>query len=249
MPGEARIRVYGELNDFLPPDERGRDQRLRFDVAPSVKDAVESLGVPHVEIERIFAEGRPVDWGDPLRDGQRLAVYPQFRRLEAGSEGALRPPPPRPTRFVLDVHLGRLAAYLRMLGFDCLYSNDAGDEELAEAACRDHRILLTRDRGLLMRRVVVYGYFVRETAPRLQAVEVAERYRLAEELAPFTRCLQCNSALEAVAKEEILAQVPPRTAAIHDDFRRCRSCRRVFWQGSHHRRMLEIVEQIRSRAA
>jgi hypothetical protein len=154
----------------------------------------------------------------------------------------LRPEPLRHPRFVLDAHLGRLAAYLRMMGFDALYENHAADGALAEASCSQRRILLTRDAGLLKRSAVTHGYFVRETDSRLQLREVIRRFDLGRLAQPFSRCLRCNQPLRAVPKEAIQDRLPPRAALRHTEFRQCSGCGRVYWPGSHYARMRALLE-------
>jgi uncharacterized protein with PIN domain len=240
----AELRFYAEQNDFLAPEQRFRPVEYRFHVAPSIKDALESCGVPHVEVERIAIGGQWAGFGDRLRPNDRVAVYPAFRELPVGAEGALREPAPRPARFVLDVHLGRLARLLRLLGFDSRYANHLDDRELAAIAHAEHRILLTRDLDLLKRGLVTYGYYVRETEPTRQAAEVMHRYRLSGELEPFSRCLHCNAPLEAIEKADIQDRLPPRTAELYHDFQRCPACNRLFWKGSHFERLEKLVERL-----
>lgn len=240
----AHFRFYAELNDFLPPARRGVAFPHEFHGGPSVKDVIESLGVPHTEIDLILADGESVDFAWILRDGARVSVYPVFESIDIAPVLRVRPAPLREVRFVLDVHLGRLARYLRMLGFDARWRNDAPDEELARCSAAEHRILLTRDSGLLKRRIVSHGYRVREADPRRQLAEVVRRLDLTRAIAPFRRCLCCNALLEAVRKEDVADALPPRVRERHDAFRRCPSCGRVYWAGSHHRKMERLISDL-----
>jgi uncharacterized protein len=237
----ARFRFYAELNDFLPPENRGRPVERRFDVAGSVKDFIESFGVPHTEVELVLANGQPVEFSYRVRDGDAVSVFPVFESLDVSAVPRVRPAPLRDLRFVLDVHLGRLAAYLRMAGFDALYRNSAGDAELAEEVARSRRVLLTRDRYLLMRSNVDRGYWVRSTAPKLQLAEVLKRFDLAGSMRPFTRCMRCNGDLIAVSREEVL-QFLPEGVRERTEFRRCVICAQVYWEGTHHTRMRKLLE-------
>ncbi|MGA2591083.1 MAG: Mut7-C RNAse domain-containing protein [Bryobacteraceae bacterium] len=237
----ARFRFYAELNDFLPAERRMVAFAHIFVDAAPVKDMVESLGVPHTEIDLILVNGQSVDFSYIVRDGDRISVYPVFEALDITPLIRLRPLPLREPRFVLDTHLGRLAGYLRMAGFDTLYGKDCDDEELARISRDAGRILLTRDIGLLKRGMVTHGYYIRETAVRRQFPEVIRRFDLSGATRPFTRCLRCNAMLDAVARAEIAAQLPPRTAEFYDEFRRCPECRRVYWKGGHYRRMREFL--------
>ena len=240
----ARFRFYAELNDFLPPGRRGVEFAHEFHGGPSVKDVIESLGVPHTEVDLVLADGESVDFSWILREGARVSVYPVFESIDIAPLARVRPAPLREVRLVLDVHLGRLARYLRMLGFDARWRNDERDEEIARVASAEHRIVLTRDAGLLKRRIVTHGYRVREADPRRQLAEVSHRLDLFGSIAPFRRCLCCNALLETVRKEDIAGELPPRVRERHDAFRRCPSCRRVYWAGTHHQRMERLIADL-----
>jgi uncharacterized protein len=258
---EARFRFYAELNDFLPLAKRQVEFAQRFEGRPAVKDLIEAIGAPHTEVDLILANGRSVDFTYQVQDGDRISVYPVFEALDIGPVLRVRPEPLREMRFVCDTHLGRLAAYLRMLGFDTWYRNDSGDEELAalaswraagkwddgEGDCpgvpsQGRRILLTRDRGLLKRSEVTHGYCVRETNPRLQLREVVRRFDLARAAAPLRRCLKCNGLLEPTSKEAVSERLLPQTRETFDMFWACGTCGQVYWQGSHYDRMRHLID-------
>lgn len=240
----AEFRFYAELNDFLPPSKRLVPFSYPFEVSGSVKDMIESLGVPHTEVDLILANGESVDFSCLVRDGDRISVYPVFESIDIAPIVRVRPQPLREPRFVLDTHLGRLASYLRMLGFDALYRRDYQDDELLRVSMSEGRILLTRDRNLLKRRAVEHGYCVRETNPRRQLLESLARFDLFERLAPFTRCLRCNALLEPVAKPLIAGRLPPETRLHYEEFHLCHACGRVYWKGSHYRRMQRFIEEL-----
>ncbi len=240
----AQFRFYAELNDFLPPSRRGMQFSRAFVGSPSVKDAIESLGVPHSEVDLVLVDGESVDFRFPLRDGARVSVYPVFESIDISPIARVRPSPLREPRFVLDVHLGRLAAYLRMLGFDVFAPTDCADAGLARISAEQRRILLTRDRNLLKRSAVTHGYWIRERVPRLQLVEVLKRFDLFQSVSPFRRCLRCNSLLEPIEKATIGERLPPRIRESHGDFRICRSCDRIYWKGSHHQRMQRLIQLV-----
>jgi len=242
MPS-VTFRVYAELNDFLPP--RRRKRAFVQEVAPrsSVKDAIEALGVPHPEVDLLLVDGQPAGFSHLLLGGERVAVYPRFRTIDVAGVSLVSPGRIEP-RFVLDVHLGRLAAYLRLAGFDAAYNNDAADSDLAASSSRETRVLLTRDVGLLYRNEVRHGYFVRETLPARQLLEVIRHFALAGRLRPFTRCLRCNVPVEEVTDESALAHVPPRVRARHTEFRLCPACGRVYWKGTHYEWMTGLLRRV-----
>ena len=245
----ATFRFYAELNDFLPPARRGVGFDCELQGSPAVKDVVESLGVPHTEVDLVLADGESVGFGWRVRDGARVSVYPVFESLDIGPVTRVRPAPLRRTRFVLDGHLGRLARYLRLAGLDALWRADLGDAELARLATEERRILLTRDRGLLMRRAVSHGQWVRETDPRRQLAEVLRRFDLRGALAPFRRCLCCNDPLVPVAKEAVAERLPPRVAERHDEYHLCPSCGRIYWRGTHCAPMERLLDEAVALAA
>jgi uncharacterized protein with PIN domain len=180
-----------------------------------------------------------------VQNGDRISVYPVFESFDITPLLQVRPQPLREIRFVLDVHLGRLAAYLRMLGFDALYQNDYDDDVLVRLSTAERRTLLTRDRSLLKRNAITHGYYVRETRPVQQLVEVLQRFDLCGAIAPFQRCLRCNDLLEPVAKETIADLLPPRTRISFNEFHICRTCDKIYWKGSHYQRMLQLIERLR----
>ena len=238
----AWFRFYAELNDFLAPDRRQIAFLHSVDQRASIKDVIESLGVPHTEIDLILVDGRSVDFSYLVRDGDRVSVYPVFEALDISPVALVRPQPLREVRFVLDTHLGRLAAYLRLAGFDTICRPDLGDAELAGISLREQRILLTRDHGLLKRKVVTHGYFVRATRPADQLVEVLGRFDLVRSVAPFSRCLRCNGEIENAAPDLVWSRLPPRIRATHREFWRCRSCGRAYWKGSHYARLAGLLD-------
>lgn len=240
----VRFRFYEELNDFLPTELRKVAFDHEFDRRASVKDMIEALGVPHPEVELIIANGESVGFDYLVRDGDRIAVYPMFESLDVSPALRVRDRALRTPRFVLDVHLGTLARYLRLCGFDTLYRNDYGDAELARISAAEHRILLTRDRHLLKRCIVTQGYCVRRDAPREQLAEVFRRFDLAGAAAPFTRCACCNGLLEDVDKAAVVQRLEPLTRRHYDVFRQCRDCGHVYWRGSHVTSMEGRIEEL-----
>jgi uncharacterized protein with PIN domain/sulfur carrier protein ThiS len=240
----ATFRFYAGLNHFLPYARRQTEFEHSFEGRVSIKDMIESFGVPHTEIDLILVNGKPVDFDYIVQEDDRVSVYPDFTAVDISPLIRLRPEPLEVPRFVLDIHLGRLAGYLRMLGFDTLYPENYDDEYLAEISSTEDRILLSRDRGLLMRKIVVYGYYVRSTNPRQQVVEVARRYNLIPKIEPFRRCAHCNGVIVPVAKDDILDRIQPDTQKYYNDFRLCSACGRVYWQGTHYERMQTFIEEI-----
>jgi uncharacterized protein with PIN domain len=219
---QVSIRFHGDLSDHAGAAALQKS----FVVPGSLKDLIESCGVPHTEVGWAEVNGAAVPLASIFRDGDGIDVHPGTLRGE---------------RFVLDVHLGKLAAYLRMLGFDTEYRTCFSDPELVRISVNDDRVLLTRDRGLLKHGALTKGYWLRATDSRAQLAETVSRFDLKASMRPFTRCMACNDELVDIAKVEALPDVPPRVAREFDEFRRCPGCRRVYWRGSHFRRMQEGI--------
>ena len=241
---QISLRFYEELNDFLPPDLRKQTIQHRLERRASVKDVIESFHVPHPEIEIILVNGQSVDFSYLVKPGDRISVYPVFESLDVYPLLKLRPDTLRTPRFVIDSNLGRLARYLRLLGFDALYSNSYDDARVAAIADQQQRIVLTRDRFLLHRKIITHGYFVREVHPVQQAAEVIRRFDLKRLITPFSRCIGCNGQLHDVEKGKILDRLEPNTLRFYDHFRRCESCRQIYWAGGHHERALGLIRRI-----
>lgn len=233
----ATFRFYGELNDFLPRERRGRDIDTPCARMATTRHMIEALGVPHTEVELVLVNGQAAGLDLLLEEGDRVAVYPRFTRFDVTDLAPLPALPPGRLRFVADAHLGGLARLLRMAGFDTIYDNGLRNDQIEVLAVEEERVVLTRDRELLKRRTIEYGCYVRALKAQDQLREVFERLGLAERARPFTRCLHDNAALRSVSKAEVLARLPPQVAATQEAFNTCDVCGRVYWQGSHWERM------------
>ncbi|MEW8450671.1 MAG: Mut7-C RNAse domain-containing protein [Candidatus Thiodiazotropha sp.] len=241
MP-EASLRFYEELNDFLPLRLRKRNFRCSFVQGEPVRHVIEGVGVPHTEVEVILVNGESVDFDYALQADDRVSIYPVFEALDVTPLLRLRPRPLRSLRFVADAHLGKLARYLRLLGFDCLFFNDAGDANLVRISKDEGRVLLTRDRGLLMHRILSHGCFIHGIEPRRQLQELVRRLQLENLCKPFTRCMECNGLLAAAEKRQIEDELPTNVRQHYDAFWRCDHCGRIYWQGSHYRELRAFIE-------
>ncbi len=238
------FRFYEELNDFLPFQQRKAEFEYRFSGNQSIKDVIEAIGVPHIEIDLIIVNGESVSFTHQLQGGERVAVYPVFESIDISPLIQLRPAPLRVIKFVLDAHLGKLAKYLRLLGFDTLFSPQYQDAEIVDISLQEKRIALTRDKGLLKSSNLTHGYWVRATNPTEQTKEIIARFDLASQTKPFTRCLECNGELVAIDKKEIQAQLPAKTSEYYRDFYRCAGCGKIYWEGPHYQKMKQFVEKI-----
>jgi uncharacterized protein with PIN domain len=205
---------------------------------------IESFGVPHPEIDLILVNGQSVDFHYIVNDGDRISVYPVFECLDISPLIRLRPEPLRNPRFVVDCNLGRLARYLRLLGLDCLYRNDYTDDDVATISEQQHRIVLTRDRRLLLRKIIAHGLFVRTVQPREQVREVLARLDLYRNVRTFTRCTRCNALLRSVEKHRIEHHLEPKTRKYYQQFLQCPDCSQIYWRGSHHGRAQRLIDEL-----
>lgn len=243
---EATFRFYGELNDFLPPEMRQRALAYPFTEPQTVKHLIEAVRIPHTEVEVILINGQPSGFEVVVQPGDRVSVYPAFSQIDISPLPPLRPPLPQPMRFILDNHLGKLARLLRLLGFDVLYPRDhLDDAALAQMAHDQNRVMLTRDRGLLMRNLITHGYCLRTTDTEEQLTAVLQRYQLHDAIQPWSRCLTCNGRLQPVAKEAIIHRLEPKTKQYFEEFHLCQACGQIYWKGSHFAALQEIVDRVR----
>ena len=242
----AVFRFYEELNDFLPSGNRKKDNLYSFNGNPSVKDAIEAQNVPHTEVDLILVNGNPVDFGYKLRGGERVAVYPVFESFDISPVKGNAAEPLRETKFILDVHLGKLAKLLRMTGFDTLYRNDLEDKEIIDIGLAQDRIILTRDRGILKNSVVRKGYYIRSQKPEEQLKEILARFQLRSSTKFLSRCIACNGEIEKVNKKDIEQKLKPGTSKFFDRFFRCCDCGRIYWKGSHYDRMMDYYKNLKS---
>ncbi len=246
---QVTFRFYAELKDFLAGKaDSGRVVRT-FDESPSVKDQIEACGIPHTEVDLILANGESVGFDYRLRHGDAISVYPVFESFDVAAVSRVRPTPLREMRFVVDVNLGKLVRYLRLLGFDTASDGRLGDAELVQISVDQRRVLLTKDRPLLKRAAVTHGYLVRSVDPGEQILEVVRRFDLGRLIEPFARCMECNGLIESVSKAEIEHRLEPLTKRYFDEFRRCSSCERVFWRGSHYEYLSRVVAAVRNAAS
>lgn len=233
MEKKAIFLFCGELKDLLKMEQSEGVIVCEFRGRQSVKHLIESLQVPHTEVGRIRIGNEVVDFNYIVKDNDFVSVEPVLD----DSSIPIR-------KFVNDNHLGKLSTYMRILGFDVLYRNDFQDEELAEIASQDKRVLLTRDRALLMRRVVINGFLIRSREPRDQLEEVLKRFDLFEHIRPFKRCLSCNKPLDRISKEEVMDRLQPLTKRYYNEFHICKSCDKIYWKGSHYERMEAFLNEI-----
>jgi len=244
----AILHFHGYLADLLRRDDPGPDARgmVIYPVTrrASIKDIIEALGPPHTEIGRIEADGHEVGFGHLLEPGEKVDLRPLAAPFDVLRPSLLRPEPLPRIAFAVDANAGQLATLLRTLGFDTAYDRTLDDTPLAELAAREGRIVLSKDRGLLKRSLVVFGCLIRTDNPHEQLRAVLRLFDLRPPYHLFSRCLLCNVPLERVPKAEIMHRLLPLTRQHYSDFHRCPSCDKIYWPGSHHEHMLKRIEEI-----
>ncbi len=209
----------------------------------SIKDICESLHIPHTEIWKITRGSEELSFTHIPCAGERIALHSFPFGTDVTRPTLLRPEPLPSPAFTVDVNVGKLARLLRMAGIDTWYKSQVSESALAKESAAEGRILLTRNRDLLQRKIIVWGRLVRSERPVAQLAEIISLYGLGQQIAPFSRCLECNGLLQSVDKSSILHLLEPLTKKYYHRFKRCPDCGRIYWQGSHHQHMLNILEQ------
>ena len=244
-PFTIRLNFFGDLGLFLGSKFRSQPVERRLNERTSIKDVIESCGVPHPEVDAILVNGQAMGFEHTLVSDAEVKVFPVASRDPIGTEKHLQET--EVIRFVADGHLGKLTRNLRLLGFDVAYSARADDGELLDIMARENRALLTRDRRLLMHSIVQHGYCPRSQTADEQTAEVLRRFDLVKMIAPFTRCIRCNAQLHDAAKADVIEELKPLTKIYYDEFRRCSACKQIYWSGSHFAKMQKRIERIQAR--
>ena len=243
MP-KITFRFYEELNDFLPKNRRKADFETMYKGKRSIKDMIESLGVPHTEVDLILVNGKSVDFNYILQDKDRVSVYPVFESLNITNVTHLRKTPLRRNKFIADINLGNIVKYMRALGLDLFYDSLLSTREIIEISERENRIILTKNSKLLKFKDVSHGIFIRPGTTTEQIRRIIDYLDIKDDIKPFSRCLQCNTLLDVVPKENILNKIPPMTIEFCDEYFQCQSCGKIYWKGTHFINMMRVLKQI-----
>lgn len=243
----VRLTFHGDLTFFLGSRIHGQKIERDLGEKTSVKDVIESCGVPHPEVDLILVNEEPIGFDYVLKQSAAIDVFPVHVASTYFKKHLLQVQ--ESNRFIADGHLGKLARNLRLLGFDVAYDRDAQDRQLLEIMTREDRALLTRDRRLLMHSVVRHGYCPRSQNAGEQTVQVISRFDLIPFIDPFTRCIRCNAPLKEVAKGDVMGKLEPLTKIYYEQFRQCTSCGQIYWAGSHFAKLQKRLEQIRAQCS
>lgn len=244
-PPDLSLNFHGYLRELLRRPHTGKAVvRYPLQRRASIKDIIEALGIPHTEVGRIVGCQQEYTFGHIPAGGQRLEVHPQSASIPVTSPSVLRPNPLAALAFMVDINVGKLARLMRMAGFDTSDVADAASKTIVRTAVAQQRILLSRNRELLKHSLLEFGHLVREEEPTAQFREIMALYDLAPLLCPFSRCLLCNGLLSPVAKKDIMDRLLPLTRKYYFAFKQCNGCSRLYWQGSHHQRMLTTMGRL-----
>lgn len=244
MRQKVYLRFYEELNDYLPREKRKVFFPHRFENGSTVEDVLKTFGVPLEAIDLVLINGHSVDFFQRLNNGDRISIYPVFEAFDIGPEMKVRTRPLRRPRFALDIRMGRLAAYLRMLGFDTLYDKDYKYKDLITLSQEQERILLSKDPSLVQQDRLSRAYLMRSTTPRQQLAEVLSHFDLFALVRPLGRCICCNTPLEPVRKREVIFRLPSKISERYDEFRLCPTCTRIYWKGIYYRHLERFVQNV-----
>ncbi len=244
------LRLSDDLAGLLKRPRRGQTRiTLPLDRRASIKDIIEALGIPHTEIWSLRLHGREIDFTHIPAAGEDLTLLGPVPPVDPCRPTRLRPQPAPAIRFLVDRNAGRLAKLLRMAGLDTELVRDLPPGETAALAADTGRILLSRDREVLKRCQVIHGRLIRAQDPEAQLGEIITLYGLTPALRPWSRCMVCNTPLRPVAREKILHRLLPLTRKYYRDFSLCGGCGRIYWRGSHYRRMRGLLDRILASAA
>jgi uncharacterized protein with PIN domain len=243
----VRLKFHDDLTFFLKSKASNHVIERNLDEKTSVKDVIESCGVPHPEVDLILVNREPVDFSHPIVKDADIDLYSVQSQYLLFKEKRLQVRSIK--RFAADGHLGTLARNLRLLGFNVAYDRQAQDRQLLGVMEREDRALLTRDRHLLMHAIVRHGYCPRSQNADDQTTEVIRRFHLFDSITPFTRCLRCNAPLQKVVKADVIEKLEPLTKIYYEDFRRCTGCGQIYWAGSHFSKLQKRLEKIRARCS
>lgn len=244
MKKKAYFRFYEELNDFLPAKKRKQTFEYYFWGNPSVKDAIQAQGIPKTEVDLVLVNNTPVDFNHCIDNGDRIAVYPVFESFDISQINPLEHISLRDPKFILDTHLGKLARYMRMCGFDSLYENNFTDKEIIQIGRNEKRAILTRDKGILKNNAVTHGYYLKSQDPKCQLQEVVKRFDLKSGIKSFSRCMECNELLVPVNKNDIAGELDEKSKYDFDEFFKCKGCRKIYWKGSHYANMKRMINEL-----
>ncbi|MCX8057647.1 MAG: Mut7-C ubiquitin/RNAse domain-containing protein [Ignavibacteria bacterium] len=239
---ELKIKFHDELKKFLKKKSNGFIKHIFIDQT-TVKDLIEAFGIPHTEVEVILVNKESVDFNYKIKDGDKIEVFPQYKSELHKKAKRLKYKFKGKPKFVADVHLGKLVREMRKLGLDVYYNSNFDDERIVDISNSENRIIITRDLGLLKRKNVKFGIYLKSNHTKEQLKEIFSKYDLAKLINPLTLCLECGTRLKRISKEKAILKLKNHQFEKSMKFYFCTKCEKIYWQGSHYQRMLKSIEK------
>ncbi|SPD74953.1 conserved hypothetical protein [uncultured Desulfobacterium sp.] len=238
------LSFFNELKDLITARRRNSRIELRFNDKRSVKDLIESVGVPHTEVDIILVNGKSVDFRYSIHDGDSICVYPVCETEEPSGAIHLAPISRLRGRFIADTNIHDIVRYMRALGLDVYFNPSLSPRGIIDISRQEDRIILTRSKSLLKHNDAVIGFLLRRGQVEAQIRDIINRFAIRKEIKPFSRCLNCNTLLAPVDKNVIEERIPNKTRAYCDKYAICPSCDKIYWEGSHVMEMKKVIEEI-----
>ncbi|MEE9189790.1 MAG: Mut7-C RNAse domain-containing protein [Candidatus Neomarinimicrobiota bacterium] len=240
------VRFYEELNDFLPARLSKKTMKKEVLLSTTVKDIVESYGVPHTEVDLILVNGESVSFGYKIVDQDRISVYPVFESFDITPVKHLQAKPLRIPCFFAEKYLWKLTRLLRLLGINVIYDDTLTNKQVIELIVSSKQILLTRSVQQLMHSTISRGYCIRADDPVDQAIEVMKRFDLLGQMLPFSRCMLCNGSVVKIPMQTVESHLDSKTASLYTKYFQCSDCKKIYWKGSHYKQLQRFVDQVKS---
>ena len=238
------LTFHNDLQMLLKKSQAGKVVKYALKRRASLKDIIESQGVPHTEVAQILLGNKELGFAFIPVGGEDIDIFPFSEEISVFNSTLLRPQPMSSLKFMVDINVQKLARNLRIIGFDTSMVPDMRLIEIGKVATSEHRIVITRNRELLKCNTVVHGHLVRSEDHVIQLQEVVKLYKIKLHIKPFSRCIACNGDLMSVTKQDIIHRLEPLTRKYFNTFKRCSDCEKIYWQGSHYNQMLKMITEI-----
>ena len=238
------LTFHDSLAGLLNKDIRHGRIQYALNRRASIKDIIESLGIPHTEIGKIIVHGAETGFDYLPSLDVAIHIHPMTRAVVASLPNTLWQERWSFDAFMVDVNVMKLARNLRIAGFDTTIVPELDLVDIGAVASEQERVILTRNRQLLKCSTVMFGQLLRSEEHRIQLREVASRFGLASRMQPFSRCLTCNGSLEPVKKKSIEHLLKPLTRKYYTQFKRCTLCQAIYWHGSHTPHIQAILAEV-----
>ena len=239
------LLFHKDLQTLLPGKRAAKVLKYALTRRASLKDIIESQGIPHTEVAQILLKKKELGFGFNPVGGEEIDILPFSDEISVFTSTMLRSQPFCSLKFMVDINARKLARNLRIIGIDTTMVPVARLVEIGSIATSQQRILITRNRELLKCNTVIHGHLLRSENHVIQLQEVVKRYKLKPHIKPYTRCTICNGDLRSTTKQAVYQRLEPLTRKYFNTFKLCKDCEKVYWQGSHHDQMQQLVTEVR----